>query len=162
MPRRSALLTLPDETGHSMDLVRSQTCLETGHPAGNADAHKLDDGIEVTKPRQSIFSNQGRADGSFSVCTMAGCAIRREKVGADVQVRWNSRRHGGRNSDQQDHGKTCENRHHCLEPVDDPLEHQNAGNPMVVKNHNELVSQIATSAVNTTPPATGRAQVGAS
>ena len=67
-----------------------------------------------------------------------------------------------RDGEQQHHGDHGGDSHQNLKAVDKTLEHQAPGKATVVKNQSELVSQIATRVVNTTPPTTGRDQEGVS
>ncbi len=61
--------------------------------------------------------------------------------------------------EQQHDGDHHGNGDDPLDDVGDPAEHQRS-TPISLKNHHELVSQISTSTVNTSPPTTGSAHEG--
>ena len=144
------------------------SALSLSPKAGMPAAAVGDDGDLVGRVRidsDDSAAGEARADASGSVAAVAHRAVvaeHRRPVNAAGSLdggRRCCRRLLGLVGEQQ-HDSYCDR--HGDDPLDDerdPAEHQRS-TPIVRKNHHELVSQISTRTVNSSPPTTGSAHPG--
>jgi len=148
------------QLGDGVDLLRGEPCLEPGHPAGHPNRDEPGNGLTVVEAEENVLADEGWSNSTAPVGGMTPGTVGGEDSGTLPSI--GSRTRGLRrlSHQEQDDGQNGESRHQPLHAVDEAAERHSAGNPNVVKNQRELVSQMATSAVNTAPPATGRAHDG--